>query len=1061
MSVQPRILLAEGGEALRDSLAASLRAEGWQVEAGGTSREFVRAWERLTTPLVVVLDPRLADPPVQRHLERWRDQGWSGKVVLLGDTASSPRADVTLARPIVVQALIKAIHGFLGDTPGPMVLNLRHCTVDLEHQVVNGRGDDETRRLTTREAEFLRYLAVHSGRTVSREELLKEVWGYKLGAVTRSRSVDKMLARLRPKLRDSAAEPEHIFTVYGGGYRFVPLSVEGRTPPPSPTDPEETRAPTNLPVPASDFVGRSDDLADLEEDLQSGARLVTVLGPGGVGKTRLMLHQAARLLENDPPAGGIWFCDLTEARDIDGLLAAVAGALQLELGASEDALDIVGRALAEAGELLLLLDNAEQIAAPTARAVSAWLQAAPRARFLVTSREALRVREERCFELDGLEPADGLDLFVQRARAVRRGFEPTPEGAAAIGQIVEMLDRLPLAIELAAARVTTLTPAKILERLERDFGSVLRTSGRDRVARQATLEGAVAWSWELLSRWEQATLAQLSVFRGGFFLEAAEAVVDLSRFPDSPPVFESIEALVLKSLVRREDLSGLGEVRFRLYETIRVFGQARLEEQDESGQAAARAQVYFLALAEQLAAGIASQRTSEALRRLALEHDNLLAVQRRAVASSPRAAVEATLALDPVLSARGPRQVHERLLDEAVQLSTALGAEHRTRVLCARGEALRLRGDFARAEADLLPALALAHESGRLELVGRVSRCLGGLRYRQGRGEEAAEHYRRALDCARSDGHVPAQAYAHGRLGAALQLLGRVPEALEHYRQAIALSRPLRENRQEPVIAGSVILVDLDHADRLDLGDGPGFAALSHLFGSTLPVGSAREAERALRDGLAFARESGDRVAEAALMASLGVSRMDAWAGGMTGALAEAKQMLGSALEVVEELGNVIAEASIIGTLGRLHHLEGDLETAEQELAEARSLVRRIGARRVEAYLTALAAAVLADQGRAAEAGTFLAQAEALAQEVGDQSARAVAQVVRGHLDLAAARAVGAGPAAIAAGFERARSRLSEQAAGGGPTPRRMAVDAVDVRLAIRALETAMERLSS
>jgi len=1058
LSPKPRIILAEGGNALREALTASLREEGWLVEPAGSSREFARAWERALTPVLILLDPKLADAPVRRHLERWRDQGWSGKVLLLGESSAAPTADDVVPRPIVVQQLIERVRRLLGAEPEPIVLELRHCSVDLEHQVARAR-DGEVRRLTTRESEFLRYLAAHPGRTVSREELLKEVWGYKLGAVSRSRSVDKMLARLRPKLQDSATEPEHIFTVYGGGYRFVPLAVQGK--PDATADPLPETIPTNLPAPTSDFVGREDDLADLDEDLQSGARLVTVLGPGGVGKTRLVLHQAARMLESDPPAGGIWFCDLTEARDLDGLLAGVAAALHLELGAEENALEAIGRTLAEAGDPLLLLDNLEQIAAPAAFAVSGWLSDAPRARFLVTSREALRVREERCFELDGLVPSDGIDLFVRRAKAVRRGFEPTEDGANAIADIVEMLDRLPLAIELAAARVTTLTPARILERLGKNIDAVLRASGWDRVARQATLEGAVAWSWDLLSRWEQATLAQLSIFRGGFFLEAAEAVVDLGRFPDAPSVLEAVEGLVLKSLVRRTEVSDLGEVRFRLYETIRSFAEVRLEDQNDLGQTAARAQLYFLALAEQLAAGIASRATSEALRRLALEHDNLLAVQRRAAATSPRGAVEATLALDPLLTARGPRQIHERLLDEAVRLSGSLGAEHRARTLCARGEARRLRGDFARAEIDLLPALALAHESGRGDLVGLVSRCLGGLRYRQGRGEEAAEHYRRALDCARTDEHVPAQAYAHGRLGAALQLLGRVPEALEHYRSAIELSRLLREDRPEPVMAGSVIVVDLDHSGRLDVGEGPGFAALSHLFGATLPVGSAREAERALREGLAFAQESGDRVAEAALTASLGISRMDAWVGGQDGALDEAEQLLSAALEVVEELGKLLAEASIVGTAGRLHHLKGDLGSAEQELAEARSLVRRIGARRVEAYVTALAAAVLADQDRAEEAGTLLAAAGALAADVGARTAPAVAPVGRGHLDLAAARAAGGRPMALAAGLERARARLSEQTPDGGPTPRRMAVDAVDVRLAIRGLEAAMERMGT
>lgn len=1035
------ILVAERSEELRESLSATLRAEGWDVQTAGSGRGISMAWTK-RMPDLLLLDAQIADTMVDRQLARWRQEGWKGRLVLLGPGSTGVAPDDVVARPVVVQELIASIADWLGGDADPTVLRLRHCTLDLERQAID-YPDGTGARLTTKEAEFLTYLARNAGRTVGRDELLEQVWGYRLGAVTRSRSVDKMLARLRPKLRDSASEPEHIFTVYGGGYRFVALEAGGRDAD-GPAD--EGGAPSNLPAPGGDFVGRADDVADLDEDLESGARVITIVGPGGVGKTRLALHQCQKLLASSPPAGGIWFCDLTEARSLEDVIGSVAGVLQLDLADVDDAAVEVGRALAEAGSPLLLLDNVEQVVIEVAELVTQWLASAPRTRFMVTSREPLRITQERCFELEGMLLPDAVALFTRRARGLRRTFELTDPSRVAVEELAERLDRLPLAIELAAARTTTMTPEKICDRIRRDLDDLLRHSDRHRPERQATLEGAVRWSWNLLSRWEQATLAQCSVFRGGFFLEAAEAIVDLSAYPDAPPVLEAVEGLVLRSLLRREVLPGLGEVRFRLYATIRSFAGRRAETLGLSAGVAARSQIYFLALADKLGADIATRDRPEALRLLALEADNLLEVHRRAVATSRRAAVEAALALDPLMTARGSRAAHVRLLDEAVELSSGLSGQARARTLCARGEARRLRGDFVGAEADLLPALALAQESADDSLVGQVSRTLGALRYRQGRGDEATEHYRRALAHAQAAQRPAAEAFAHGRLGAALQLVGRVPEAMAHYREAIEISRRLQQDRRGHLMVGSVIVVDLDTNTTLDR-DGVGYAALSHLFGATLPVGRAREAEKALTQSLAYAREAGDQLGEAALMASLGLSRLDAAVAGEAGALTQAEIHLQAALDVIEQFGNLLAEASIMGCLGRVHHAAGDLERAAATLRESKLLSRRIGARRVEAFVTALLGAVTADSGHANAAELLLEEAQRLAIEVGDPLAQGVVLVAMGHLDLARGDS------------DTARARPAMPVGDDdGPTPRKMAVGAVDIRLAMHALEQALAR---
>ncbi len=1059
--MQSSVLVAETSEAFRSSLSASLKAEGYGVEAVGSARGVAAAWAR-TSPDAVVLDATLLDLATRRLLERWAAQGWRGGLLLLGEPRGDvPRGALVLPRPVVVQDLLVRLKDLLGAAPPITQLRLRGRVVDLEHQLVTSE-DGETSRLTTREADFLRYLATNPGRTIAREELLEKVWGYRLGALSRSRSVDKMLTRLRPKLGDPAGDPHHIFTVYGGGYRFVPLEEEGEATPAAPAPAAAPiEPPGNLPVPGSDFVGRVDDLADLGDDIASGARLITLLGPGGVGKTRLALQQATILKAEGKPSGGIWFCDLTEARQLDDVLTVVADTLEHDL--EGDGVRTIGRALAGAGEVLVLLDNVEQVVEVVATTLATWLVAAPRARFLVTSREPLRLAEERCFELDGLHSDDAVALFAQRAAAVRRGFELTPEGRWAAEQIAQHLDHLPLAIELAAARVTALSPERLLQRLEKDFDTVLHSRERGRSARQATLAGAIEWSWNLLCSWEQAALAQCAVFRGGFFLEAAEAVLDLSAHPEAPPVLDVVEDLVRKSLIRRREVAPLGEVRFILYETIRSFAGRKLEATPGGVAAERRAWLYFLALADELGREVTRRSSPEALRRLALEQDNLQAVIRRARATNRRTALQAALALDPLFTARGPRGAHDRLLDDAVALASGLGPEWRARALHCRGESRRLRGDFDRAESDLLLSVALAGEAGQQPLLGGVSLSLGNLRFRQGRGEEATEHYRRALDCARAAGDRAAEAFAIGRLGSALQMVGRVPEAMEHYRQALQLGREAAEDRTAQLMAGSLIVLDLGRSSLVEAGPAAplpsgalGYASVSQLFGAALPVGRVKEAQRALESALAFARKAGDRLGEAALTASLGLSQMDAEATEGPEALTRAEASFNQALGTVEEVGNALSEASILGNLGRLYHLAGRREEAGTALREGEVLARRIGARRLQAWLSSLFGAVLADEDRISEAEVALDLGRDLAQEASDLLAQGLNLVARGHLDLAAARAV-EGPE---------RARLRERAAGrtsepvpdtDGITPRKMAVGSVDLRLAMRVLDRAME----
>ncbi len=315
------------------------------------------------------------------------------------------------------------------------------------------------------------------------------------------------------------------------------------------------------------FVGREEELQALSRLIEEGGRVVSLLGPGGTGKTRLARHFSWTWLGEFP--GGVYFCELAEARDQDGLVAAVARGLDVPLG--NDPLSQLGHAIAARGVCLVILDNVEQIVAYAAASVTRWGQLAPQAVFLATSRERLSVPGEQVLSVDPMGRDEAVGLFEIRARAHQPTFAVTAQNRADVLAIVETLDGLPLAIELAAARIRILSPPQLRERLKDRF-KVLSASSRGGTARQGTLRATIDWSWDLLAPHEKGALAQLSAFEGDFTLAAAEAVLDLKPWEDAPFAMDVVQALVDKSLLRLEpDRSEQGEPWFGLFSSIHAY----------------------------------------------------------------------------------------------------------------------------------------------------------------------------------------------------------------------------------------------------------------------------------------------------------------------------------------------------------------------------------------------------------------------------------------------------------------------------------------------------------
>ncbi|MEM9488175.1 MAG: protein kinase, partial [Myxococcota bacterium] len=444
------------------------------------------------------------------------------------------------------------------------------------------------------------------------------------------------------------------------------------------------------------LIGRSDELGGIRELFDGGARLVTLLGPGGVGKTSLASH-FAYLLRREGSEREIYFCDLSDTRSPDALAYQVAEVLSVPLTDDlswNDAVEHVGHALAGRTPTLLILDNAEQIVDAAATAVSRWLDMAPNALFLATSRESLNVSDEQRMDIQPLPRDEAVELLCQRVRAVRPGWSLGVDERTVASQIVDRLDRLPLAIELAAARGGVLSMSQLLRRLSSSL-DWLRSRRRDISVRHASLIDTIAWSWELLTVHERDAMAQCSVFRGGFTLTAAESVIAV---PDDAEhdVIDLVQSLREKSLLYTDTPRGAfkDELRFRMYESIRSFAGSKLDS-DERDRVRDRHLAYYMEKAEYLAKGMDGQDGASCLDMMAASLDNVTAALDTAQAGDPRRVIRLVLAVERLLAVRGPAHLHgdwlSAGLDAARQLSATADV---ARLLKARGLAATRRGEY-------------------------------------------------------------------------------------------------------------------------------------------------------------------------------------------------------------------------------------------------------------------------------------------------------------------------------------------------------------------------------
>jgi predicted ATPase/class 3 adenylate cyclase len=565
--------------------------------------------------------------------------------------------------------------------------------------------------------------------------------------------------------------------------------------------------PNNLAQQLNSFVGRSRELADVRRLLATN-RLVTLLGMGGIGKSRLSVQLGAEVLDDYPD--GVWLVELAPLADAQLVPQAVASVLGVKEEAGGTVLDALLK-LARDRTLLIILDNCEHLVHACADLAKRLLQAGPHVKILATSRDALQIAGETVFQLaplaapdpraqaaaEALAQSDAVRLFVDRATAAQPAFRLTPDNARTVAAICHQLDGIPLALELAAARTRALSVEAIAARLDERF-KLLVTDDRTVLPRQRTLRALIDWSYDLLALPERTLFERLSVFAGGWTLEAAEAVGAGGQI-EAADVLDLLARLVEKSLV----IADINGDRYRMLETVRQYALERLRKAGDEEMARTRHLEHYLALAERALSELAGPRQGQWLARLDSERDNLLAAIAWSAQADDRAScgVRLVYALRPYWLNRGLLMLGCQVAVDVLAWPSLQQRDiQRCRALFGAGQLCFFSGRDREARTHLTDSLDIARTLGRRDMIARVLQPLGMACLSENDLDTARNHLEEALALAREQGDPRELAGALNSVAMLRRMEGALAEAESMYRRTVEAARAIGD--QESIAIG-------------------------------------------------------------------------------------------------------------------------------------------------------------------------------------------------------------------------------------------------------------------
>lgn len=734
----------------------------------------------------------------------------------------------------------------------------------------------------------------------------------------------------------------------------VPVESAPLVSSPPPKAPTEPRLPTAF----TRFFGREQDIRRLRQLLTDPAvRLVTLTGPGGMGKSRLAVETAGGLAEKF--GGRVWFVPLADVLESERVMDAIRDTLGLPRKPDGDTEDqVVGALSTEPG--LLILDNFEQLAEDGAGAVQRLLEQAPRLTCLVTSRQLLNLGGEHELSLaplptpdarasrESISQAPSVQMFVDRAQTRRADFQVTPGNAKTIAALCAALEGMPLALELAAAWTGVLTPAQMLARLGHRL-DLLVSQRKDLPERHRSLRAALDSSYRFLSSDAQRLFARLSVFRGGWTLEAAHQVCAEVQDDEEEATLDLMRRLQERSLLTAQEVGG--EMRYRMYETMREYAAEQLTP-DEADQVAQRHGAFFLTLARAIGRTVTWAEKVAWMDRLDADMENLRVAFVWALARDVEAVLKAATQLSLFWHIRGHAAEGRALLSDGINAAGAtVPEETRLRALVEMGQLAQVQGDYGPARETLEQALHAYRDvddpAGEAIALGYLSDVL----MNQGDYDVARTLTEKALRFHRAAGNRSGEAGCLSRLGYIARERGEPGTARDLLERSIALHVQMGDELGATSTRGSLAYAVLSQGDRdyartlleqtlaayRRWGNWAGQAwALTSLANVAREQEDNLMGRALLREALALNRHVGNRAGEAWNLESLGEALTH------EGDFPAAHEALAQALAINQSIGSRSSEARNLRGLGDVAFRQGDVSRADRLYAEALRLMREL-----------------------------------------------------------------------------------------------------------------------